>query len=195
VNSGDVKVMGLVVPAHLIEDIRVSVGRGVTVTIPADQAARSKDLWRGISQKCLFQLTSTGHHTASGPAPTIVTNTVDTSGLQNRLQALEERNATLEEESRLLRQTMTETAGQQQQTLDTILAAVQAGGGSVQHIYHGGSGPGVPREELADGSAPQFIPDEIKPTDAETRIDTVSEESESGVSSVAERLRKLRQKQ
>ena len=87
--NGDVRVMGLVVPAHLIEDIRVSVARGVTVIIPAGQATRSKDLWRAINQKCLFQLQSQGTPMTVPPSGGVVS--LDTSGLQNRLKALEDR--------------------------------------------------------------------------------------------------------
>jgi hypothetical protein len=73
--------------------------------------------------------------------------------------------------------------------LNAILAAVQNGVASPGRVVSA-----APRvlTEVADGSAPTFLPSQIKPTDVEAHIDIQSEASESSVSSTAERLRKLR---
>lgn len=183
---GDVRVIGLVVPSHLVEDIRVAVPHGMTVTIPAEKAAVSKDLWRGVSQKCLFQLPSTG--TAASTAMTAAPRgpAVDVSGILQRMHALESEN-------QQLRSWMEQSQGQQQETLNAILSAVQSGS-NISYVMQPGavSGPGSPREELADGDAPAFIPAEIKPKEAETRIGDKSEEAASSVSDASAALRKFR---
>ena len=56
--AGDITVFGLVSGIHLIEDIRVGVAHGCTVTIPVEKAQKSKDLWRALGQKCICLIQS-----------------------------------------------------------------------------------------------------------------------------------------
>lgn len=184
--SGDVRVLGLVAGTHVLEDIGMDVPYGVTVSISAEKAARSKDLHRAISQRCIFALPS---H-PSGPAlfhqnpPQQVGDGV----LLERIRALEE-------EKRQLQMAIIQSNDAQQQKLDAILLAIQAQA-TVQQVIHVNSNGNVlpPRHEVADGEAPTFIPSEIHPKDAESRIESQKDSAgASGVSDAAERLRKMRQ--
>ena len=115
--SEDVRVLGLVAGIHVVEDIGVSVPLGVTVSIPSDRAGMSKDLWRAVGQKKLFQW-------PQGTAPQHVAPTthVRDDVLQARNLFLEERVRQLEEENRQLRHSL-EAALAQQERLDRILLA------------------------------------------------------------------------
>ncbi len=186
--SGDVRVFGLVAGTHVLEDIRMDVPHGREVVIPADLAARSKDLWRAISQKRIFQLPSQPPPPHAAPV-TFIRDDV----LQERNRFLEQRNKELEDENGRLREALRQSMAQGDR-LDTILKAIQSMP-APQAVYVNGAGPAsAPREEIADGTAPQFIPAEIAPKDAETRIDAKREEAadSSGISAAAERLRKMR---
>jgi len=190
--GADIRVIGLVMGTHVIEDIGMDVPHGVTVIIPADKAARSKDLWRSISQRCLFKLPSAAP--PSQQAPVAVKQ--DAEAIKQRLDTLESRNASLEHESRALRQQLAQAQDRQQQVLEAILGQLQKQPQVVQVTSVGGSsGSSVARGEVADGSAPTFIPNQIKPEDAQTRIDTKESTSDSNVSSVADRLKRLKQQQ
>lgn len=189
--KGDITVFGTVAGTHFIEDICMDVPHGQTVVIPAEKAARSKDLWRGISSKCLFQL-----HTGAGPATATPTppRTVPDDVLQQRLQHYEQRCRQLEEENAQLKERLAEATGYNQK-LDAVLAAIQGIPSStvvVQQVASGTATPS-PRTDLADGSAPTFIPSEIKPKEATARIEVKQETAESDVAGAAGRLRKLRQ--
>lgn len=187
-STGDIRVFGLVAGTHVLEDIGMDVPHGREVTIPAEKAARSKDLYRAINQKKLFVLPS------QPPPAQAPLGHISDSLLQERNHFLEERNKQLEEENRGLREAL-RAAIAQQDRLDRILKAVEAVKLPETIYVNGGAGAAqaAPREEIADGAAPHFIPAEIAPRDAETRIDSQRESVESsGVSAAAERLRKMR---
>lgn len=180
----DIRVIGLVMGTHVIEDIAMDVPHGVTVTIPADKAAISKDLWRGIGQKCMFQLPS-----APPPAHVPIQRMADDTPLHERIHALQERNKQLEEENQALKEGLRTSQQDQQRKLDSILSAIQTGA----FVQRAGKGVGILATELADGQAPTFIPSEIRPKEAETRIESRKEEAEgAGISGAVERLRKMR---
>jgi hypothetical protein len=196
--GGDIRVIGLVSPAHLIEDIGRDVPHGVEVVIPVDLAMRSKDLWRGISQHFLAQLPTiapTQIRQLSAPDPErprlesrIRELEALVRGLEAQLSAVEATNLTLKAE--LQRGTRDSTK------LDTILAALQSHSQAPPPQATAWGSPGLraaPRQEVADGTAPQFLPSEIKPKDVTARIDIQGEESLSDVSGIGDRLRKLRQ--
>jgi hypothetical protein len=188
--KGDVTVFGTVAGTYVIEDICMDVPHGQTVVIPADKAARSKDLWRGVSSKCLFQL-----HSGSGPGTAATPpRTTPDDVLQQRLQHYEQRNRFLEEENAQLKERLAEATGYNQK-LDAVLAAIQGIPASTVIVQQGVSGTATssPRTDLADGSAPAFIPSEIKPKEATARIEVKQETAESDVAGAAGRLRKLRQ--
>jgi len=189
VSGGDVRVLGCVMGTHVLEDIGMDVPHGIIVTIPAEKALVSRDLNRAISSKCVVQVPSAG---PPAPAPQ---RTVTDELLIARVQTLEERNRVLEVENTRLQQALEAALGQQGK-LDAILAAIQSGALVQQVIMTNGASPAAQpaASEVADGTAPQFIPAEIKPKDAETRIEVQKDEAAgASVTDARERLRKMRQ--
>lgn len=189
-SGGDVRVLGLVMGTHVIEDIGMDVPHGMIVAIPGEKALLSKDLYRAISSKCIAQLPSAGP-----PPPPLPQRTVTDELLIARIQSLEERNRTLEVENGRL-QAALQVALSQQGKLDDILAAIQSGAIVQQVVVANGTTAAAQaaRPEIADGTAPQFIPSEIKPKDAETRIEVQKDEAAgSSITDARERLRRMRQ--
>jgi hypothetical protein len=178
--KGDIKVIGLVAGTHVIEDIGRDVPHGMTVTIPVELAVRSKDLWRAISQKCLFQLP-----TVAAP-PQYPPPDQEKPRLEARILDLEAKVRMVTAENLTLREELRRGAQDQSQKLDSILAAIQNG------IPMAGVRPGRPPEEVADGTAPTFLPSRIKSDDLTAHIDIQGESSTADVAGAAERLRKMR---
>lgn len=186
--TGDVRVFGLVAGTHVLEDIGMDVPHGREVIIPAEKAARSRDLYRAIGQKCIFLLPPQPVPQHAAPH-TFIRDDV----LQERNQFLESHNKALEEENRSLREQL-RAALAQQDRLDAILRAIQ-NMPAPQVVQVAGSAGLLPppKEEIADGTAPQFIPDQIAPKDAETRIAVKTQTADSSsVASAADKLRELR---
>lgn len=189
--DADVRVVGLVAGTHLIEDIARDVPYGVVVVIPADMALTSKDLWRAINQKFLYRLPSIPN-TQAAPMPD-----QEKQRLERYARELESHVSRLQAENSDLKEQLKAWQGKSDVALsgklDSIMAMLQAGvpvqGGSPLR----GNDPSqnVP---LVDGSAPTFLPSEIRSKDLEARIDVQPESSSSGVSEATERLRKLRNK-
>jgi hypothetical protein len=186
VNPGDVRVFGLVAGTHVLEDIGMDVPHGREVIIPADKAARSRDLYKAIGQKCVFRL-------PDQPMPTHVApvSHIRDDVLHERNQFLEKRNKQLEEENIQLRDSL-RTAMAQQDRLDTILQAIKAVKLPDTIHVNGHHAAPAARTEIADGTAPQFIASEIAPKNADTRIGVQGEAGDFVVTDAAEKLRKLR---
>ena len=184
---GDVRVMGLVAGTHVIEDIGRDVPHGETITIPAAQAFRSKDLWRAISQKCLMQMPLIA---ATQPAQASLSDQ-ERQRLTAQVQSLEAQIRTLSAENLALKDELRRASEGQSQKLDSILAALQSGV-PVMALPGAARVVNAPKQEVADGSAPTFLPSEIKPRDVSVRIDIQGESNASDVSEVAEKLRRLR---
>jgi hypothetical protein len=178
--SGDVRVIGLVAGTHILEDIARDVPHGVTVTIPGELAVRSKDLWRAISQKCIFQLPS-----ASPPSPQLG---YDIGQLEGQISDLAARLRALEAENKLLREkTETQTA----RKLDEIISVLQSRPQTV--VITEKEVKTVKPEERVDGTAPIFLPSKLHPDGAAVvRIDVPGENASSDVIDAANRLRKMR---
>lgn len=191
--SGDIRVIGLVAGTHVIEDLAWDVPHGQTVTIPGDMAIRSKDLWRAISSKCLFQLPSASPPPT--PFPAQVSDS-DRSYLESQVGSLRERVKTLEAENERLQAALQTSQDRENDKLDSILAAIKTSGVSAGPMFARHGSEAVKRDDGVDGSAPTFLPSEIKPTDVvDARIDVQgerSEESASTVSSSADRLRQIK---
>jgi hypothetical protein len=162
-------VVGIDTSPVVLEDIGMDVPHAQAVTIPADKATMSKDLWRAIGQRRLFQL-----HT--GPIPTRP-QVARVSPDADRVKQLEAENQQLHERVRQLEAQVADSS-----KLDQILAAIQQGGVTVA------AAPGrlVPSAKEAlpgvvEVDVPVFIPS-VKSADvSETRL---------GVQ--AEALRKMR---
>lgn len=205
---GDIRVVGLVPDKHTIEDISVNVPYGMTATIPAEMAVRSKDLWAAINQHRVLKLDS------KAPVPKFLPPTAlnmpdnkERERLEAKVRELTEKTQELQTEVQGLRTenqslrtnlmhassrapTVSTADPELGSKLDAIMAAIKSG------IPASGKGFGeitVRGTELADGEAPTFLPSQIRPDDADVRIDIQGQSSESSsVTSAAERLRKLR---
>jgi regulator of replication initiation timing len=191
----DITVFGLVAGSYLIEDIGMDVPCGAHVTIPADKALRSKDLWRGINQRLIFQVS------ARPNAIPQITESVGSS-LQDRASRLaaeneELRARLLEQQAEVQRQqietqrALTTQSEQMTQIVEMLRAGLVVGAAPL--VKATAERPAA--EDYVSGDAPTFIPGTITPENAEARIDTKEESSENAsVTGAAGKLRALRQK-
>jgi hypothetical protein len=193
-SNGDVRVLGMVAGNHVLEDIGRDVPYRTLVVIPEAQALMSKDLWRAISQGAVYQL-------PSAPYPTGAPHNgsdQEKQRLEKYASELEARLARLQTENDALKRRL-DGGSQTEAKLDEILKAVKDG---LIKPVPASSYPGFPTaqeakgvDETVDGSAPTFLPGEIKPKDLEARIQIEGEESTSdSVSEAADRLREMRKK-
>jgi hypothetical protein len=179
---GDVQVFGLMAGTCYLEDIAMDVPHGTTVTIPGVKAHVSKDLWRYISQKCLF-------HIQPGPGASMPMEARPpvAAPVPQEQQALREENAHL-------RAVLAANELASQVKLDAILALLRAGGSLPAVAGH--QEPVAARAVstgVVSGDVPTFIPSQIKPEGVEVQLTTKPEESEgAGVHAASSTLRKLR---
>lgn len=195
---GDVTVVGLDTSTVVLGDISMDVPHRAVVTIPADRATLSKDLWRALSQRRLFQLHAGG--ATQAPVRPVVAPALIQDGLYEKIRHLEAENAQLRATLQILESRIGIPAPQQAapaiptEKLDEILTLLKSAGPMVV------AGPGVPATrapatpKVVDIEVPAFIPNEIKPKDFDGRITEVqSETSEAtNLGSAANALRKLR---
>lgn len=183
----DVKVIGLVAGTHLLEDIQMDVPFQTTVVIPAEKACRSKDLWRAISAKQIFQLHS-GSNLGAPSSPV--------SEWKDKCEQLEKENGELRQklsaQDAMLAKQLEELNNlrqEQQGKLDMILQMLAKG-------VPVGTAPasGFSHIVVSEG-VPTFIPSTITPENVETRIEANQTEAENpGLSGAAKTLRQLRQR-
>jgi hypothetical protein len=178
----DVRILGLNMHTVLIEDISMDVPHGVTIIIPADKAAKSKDLWRLISQKMLFRLNPGGPLADYPPATPPQPN--------QEAERLREENRLLAEQNQMLKQVLDKQGGK----LDMILGALETA-----RFAGPSSGPGATvattkaDNGVVDAGVPTYIPSEIKPKNVESHVEVQSETSEgSNIAGAGEALRRLR---
>lgn len=204
---GDVTVVGLDVSTVILGDIGMDVPHQVVVRIPVDLATRSKDLWRAVNQRRLFQL-----HAGSARQLVVRPTVPPSTGVekwQEKCRALETENATLRNRITDLEQEVVRlqtanpspvvaSASAPDTRLDEILTLLRTG---VQVVPPVGSNRPTPTPTttspslgVVDVEVPAFIPSEIKPKGIEGRIAEVqSETSEnSNLGSAASALRKFR---
>lgn len=190
---GGITVAGLVTGSHMIEDIKVSVPHQTAVFIPADLAYKSKDLWRGIGQRRLFQLTG-----GSGLAvePNIRAQPANTAELED-----------LRAENKKLRKQLGETQ-QQNVGLQEAIQAMQGQLSAILRVLGKIETNGVlavlPPQVQKDvkqavgavgGDVPTFIPNDLKAEDADVSITVESESVErTSVLDAAKTLRAVRKK-
>jgi hypothetical protein len=193
---GDVRVIGMVAGNHVIEDIGRDVAFRTLVVIPEDQALISKDLWRAISQGFLCQVPSAPYPSGTAGAP----QDPDKARLEKYTAQLEALAARLQTENEALKRQLDGSAHAHSAKLDEILKAIQSGVAAAPAV---GVAPPVagapaakPVEEVVDGSAPTFLPAEIRSKDLDARINIQGEESTSdAVTEAADLLRQLRKKE
>lgn len=204
-SNGDMIVLGLVSPSHLIEDLKVAVPQGCVVTIPGYQTLVSKDLHRGISMKCLAVVPNTA-------VPTILR--VDASEksradklaaenarLAEQLSVIEARNEVLETSCASLRSQVAELQSRDSK-FDAILTAINDRPVVTQVVQQVESGPrnglvALPSDNVVGGEVPMFIPTQIKSDSMDGDRVSVKEDTstDSGVSAAASKLKALRKKQ
>lgn len=205
--NGDMVVLGLVVPSHLIEDLSVHVPQGTTVTIPGYQTLQSKDLHQAISMK---QLAVVHNSAVIGAKPdTKEKDRADKLAKENESlvtqnSALQARNNVLESQVSDLQAQLTVLTGElalvraQESKLDAILTAVNDRPTIIQQV----EGPSrsalvaLPTGKVS-GDVPHFIPSQIKSEGIDTDKITVKEETstDSSVADAASKLKSLRKKQ
>lgn len=191
---GDVTVVGLDTSTVVLLDIGMDVPHRVVVTVPADRATLSKDLWRAISQRRLFQLHA-GPATQAPVRPVVPPMASD--AWQNKCRALEAENAQLRSRVAELEAHVCPVVPTSDPTgkLDEILALLRSGG----TVVAVGQAPAARAEQkgVVEVDVPAFIPTEIKPKDIEGRMAEVqSETSEAtNLGSAASALRKFRRGQ
>lgn len=193
--TGEIIVAGLVTGTHLIEDIGVAVPHKVAVHIPADQALRSKDLWRGLDQGKLFKLDGGCIQVNRVPA-----------GESGEIATLRAEVARLETENKRLK-IDAETERLRADGFQTVLGGLEAQLAGVRqaigklgdlprvvHVVQGTAAVSGPSADVVGGDAPTFIPDRIRPAeDVETQIRTETATAEkSNVSSAASKLREMK---
>jgi hypothetical protein len=179
----DVRVVGLNMHTVFIEDIQVDVPQGSTVMISADKAARSKDLWRLISQKQLFRLNPGPMADYPSPPAPVVPSMAE--------ERLREENRVLAEQNLMLRQTLAAQGGKLDTILDHLLSGKLVSVGP--QSYQAGAAQAPVNHGVVDNGVPTYIPSEIKPQNVESHIEVQAETSEgSGVNSAGAALRKLR---
>ncbi len=185
-NAGDIMVFGLGAPTTLLEDIGMDVPHGHYVTIQAAKAHVSKDLWRAISQKLVFQL-----HPGPNGNFSQSSRPVDTS----ETEALRAQVKALTEEGARLRAILLAKEQEQQTKLDDILSLLRVGG-QVGASLTASSASVRERADLTgvvSGEVPTFIPSQIKPEGVEVQLSTNLEESAgAGVGAATSTLRKFR---
>lgn len=187
--AGEIIVAGLVTGTHMIEDIGIAVPHKVAVRIPADLALRSKDLWRGISQSRLFQLSGgAGLHVAKTPtddANRVGQLEIENKRLRRELEAEKNRSAGLES---LLSGLQTQLQGVQ-----SAIGRLEALPRVVAPMMTSTVASTTPAEaiEVVGGDIPTFLPSRIHPEEAEAQIRSTTETADTANVPLA--LSKLRQ--
>lgn len=187
-SNGDVRVIGMVAGNHVIEDLGRDVTYRTIVIIPEDQALMSKDLWRSISQGFLCQVPS-----APYPNPTVSASVPDPDKprLEKYAAELEAHVVRLVNQNETLKRQLEGSMHVHSEKLDEILKAIRSG--VAPEAPYQAVTPTVRALETVDGTAPTFLPSEIKLRDIDAHITIQGEESTSGaVSEAADRLRQLR---
>lgn len=197
-NVGDVAVVA-VASDHVIRDIAFNCPKGILVIVPAEQAARSKDLHRDISQRVLWPMQ--GHPTIDFLPPSASPHRADIRLLQERVgilelaeQRLKDRNAFLESEnSRLEAENQKlRVEATSDHKLDLILAKLQE---KPAPPLYAGVTPTSPLPEVVGGEAPMFIPETGPSPSLTEHIEVKAEVKEGGdVSNAASKLRSIRRK-
>jgi len=180
-NNGDVIVCG-VSEDKLVEDISILVPKGDAVTVPGHLAHRSKDLWRLLSQGVIFQLNANSLLRLKRQVePPPVQPNPKLDGLEAKLGGLEvevgdlrsgllksqsEKSSLQAENRRLSAEVLRlqgELAGQalDQSKLDAILHLVKSRPQVVNVVSESRASVAKPLDDV-DGSAPMFIPSQIK---------------------------------
>ena len=197
----DIRVIAVKTGMVLIEDIGIDVPYGNVVSIPAEKALRSKDLYRLLSQRMLFQLHAGAVH---GPNPLPLADFPKLEPSPPVANAESRREGALEQQVSMLRAALEQRETvfvaalmSQQAQFAELLQAVRSQPQTVVVQAAPGAGPGTATRQPSPNAmpsmdAPMFIPSEIKPKDVDARVTIESTSQESGVGDATAALRKLR---
>lgn len=196
---GGLTVVGIVTGTHVLEDIQVAVPHRVAVYIPAEQALRSKDLYRALGQGRIFKLDGGFRSAPMGTPPPSPSNE-----LQLRNDELEKENHRLrqdlgasERRNQGLQQALEALHGQLDAILN-VLGRIESKDPVPLVLAQGQLVAASAQSKAAavgvvGGDAPAFVPDNIKPADAEVRIKVETSSSKAtNVADAASKLRELR---
>lgn len=187
---------------YMIEDIDVAVPHGHIISIPAEKALPSKDLWRAISQRILFQFHPGSIHkgvttpTTLDPLPKPPEPTVYKAP-EALVTALHEHGEILREAMELRDASLYAVILAQQDVLDELRKSVEEMKVLLRERPVGvmSRAMSIEMSTGVSGEAPIFIPSTIKPKDvddAHVNVQTDSQEG-TGVAGAASALRKIRQ--
>jgi hypothetical protein len=188
--------------SYLIKDINIAVPHQTAVFVTAEQAYKSKDLWRGVSQGRLFPLTG-----GSGLAVEPIMKPV--SDKDTKLEVAAEENRQLRHklgESNRQKTALHESVQAMSGQLSSILRVlgriengeVPMAASNLAAALSAAVPAAVPvaeTNEAVGGEIPNFIPDDIRPDGADSNITVKAEVVKgSSVTDSVSTLRKLRGK-
>ena len=195
---GDITVLGMTMGQHILEDIGVSVPQGMLVTIPADVAMLSKDLWLAISQKQIFRIHAgtTAFVMPSKEAEPVRALVDQNQQLQQALTDQHARGSVAMDQLRIQGEQL-KLQGEQLKLQGELLKALLQNGAPRWTPGAPAQGPAPSSQatvQMPSEDAPTFIPMTIKPDDVVVRIEAKIEEAEgSDIANNRSKLRKLRQ--
>jgi hypothetical protein len=191
----------------LIEDIGVDVPNGVIITIPADRALHSKDLWRAIAQRVLFRFHPGSIHKGA-PLPTAqeslpkLPETTSYNAPEVLVRALNEHGEFLREALDMRDISIHSVLMAQQKAIEGVQGTLQEIKALLLErpvattvvLRHGDRPPGQQQAAVVT-ETPMFIPSVIKPTDVQDASISVQTDAQEGssVAGAASALRKLKQ--
>jgi hypothetical protein len=180
--KGDVTVFGITMGQYVIEDIRVIVPQHEVVVIPADKAFQSRDLWRAINQRKVFQLHAGTKTWPNGQVPPAV----ETAALADQNKMLEQALADQKAQNAAVLEAMAEQSRVIQQLMQTVTNL---------RVAPGASAPEAPQTDVPSADAPMYVPSTVKPDVKEQRIKAQQSSSDaSGVDNARSKLRAFRKK-
>jgi hypothetical protein len=195
-----VVVVGLDPTTVILGDIGMDVPHRVTVTIPGEKALISKDLWRAVNQKRVFQLRSNQLPTPKS------TSFVEMEALKEKYNQLQEISSRVQAENVKLREALA-TKEAELQSLRSQNSEVKDYFAQIKSLILQNPGQANPSEQrvvvkptesfyVPVLEAPAFIPARIKSDElGEQRVEIASETTEaSSLTEAQNMLRNMRSK-
>lgn len=200
-SEGGITVTAVITGGYNIDDLQLHVPCRIATYIPADDMLRSKDLYRGLSQRLLFKLDGGSAYTTEALARVPDENLVrisqleaETRGLKGQLDSSAATNKAL--------QGLLEGLQSQMMGIQQGIERIEAKGISVIGTSVTFSTPPTPsvstpvtKDDDVVMDVPVFLPKEIKPKGVETQISTESQTvSGASIGAAEGKLRELRKK-
>lgn len=191
-NDGGITVTKTSTGTMFLQDIKVYVSHREPVYIPANQALNSRDLYRALNTKEIFQLLSTLPQQGAASPPEDLKNVsleMENRVLRDQLARSQQQGVALQSSMSSLQQQMGEllTIAKRIDESPKITVAQTAGVAATA---------GLVVTEAVGGEVPMFLPDTIVPTDATIHLQIQQSSSNSDkVSAAASKLREMRRGQ